>query len=301
VAAIMDRFGQKEMEPIETPMISRAIAGAQKRVETRNAEIRKHLLEYDDVMNKQREVVYRLRDQILAGTELKEVFHDIAANAIADMVGKHAVTRHPEDWNWAELRAEFGLAFLADFETPGEELPGLDPETLVEKLTDIALARFEQRRQQLGDELFGNLLKAALLRTLDARWRDHLYALDMVREGINLRAYGQKDPLLEYKQESFKLFDEMMTEYRREAITFLFRAELTPGAARPEPERRPSARPLRAYKPEAVTTGEESAPPAKNQGAAPVRRAEAKVGRNDPCPCGSGKKYKKCCGQTANG
>jgi preprotein translocase subunit SecA len=297
VAAIMDRFGQKEMEPIETPMISRAIAGAQKRVEVRNAEMRKHLLEYDDVMNKQREMVYSLRDQLLAGTDLKGVFRDIAFEAIAAMVEKHTQGRHPEDWAWPDLRAEFGMAFLTDFEPPAEDLHRLDMETLVEKLVEIAVDRFEQRRQQLGDELFGNLLKIALLRTLDSRWRDHLYALDAIREGINLRAYGQKDPLLEYKQESFKLFDEMMTEYRREAITFLFRAELQTQGPRPQPSG-PRPLTLHAYKPEAAASPEAggSAKP-EPRAQAPARRTEAKVGRNDPCPCGSGKKYKKCCGK----
>jgi preprotein translocase subunit SecA len=304
VAAIMDRFGQKEMEPIETPMISRAIAGAQKRVEVRNAEMRKHLLEYDDVMNKQREVVYTLRDQLLVGTDLKGVFKDLAFETIAAMVDKQAQGRHPEDWAWVDLRTEFGMAFLADFEPPTQDLHRLVPDVLIEQLVEIALNRFEQRRQQLGDELFGNLLKIALLRTLDSRWRDHLYALDALREGINLQAYGQKDPLLEYKQESFKLFDEMMTEYRREAITFLFRAELTPGPgqkplpATPGPQA--TLRTVRAYKPEAeVAPGSGRSSDAEPKAQAPTRRTESKVGRNDPCPCGSGKKYKKCCGKGA--
>jgi preprotein translocase subunit SecA len=341
VAAIMDRFGQKEMEPIETPMISRAIAGAQKRVEVRNAEMRKHLLEYDDVMNKQREVVYTLRDRILVldaqpltpepepltsepsdseppspsdAESLKlsnaeTLFKDIAYHALATMVEKHCSGNHPEEWNWQDLRAEFGMAFLADFEIPADDVHRLSIESLADLLLEIAVKRFHQRQQQLGDQLFANLLKVALLRTLDSRWRDHLYALDAVREGINLRAYGQKDPLLEYKQESFKLFDEMMTEYRREAVTFLFRAEIrgagpggqgagTKGQGLRTQDAPSRAQPVRAFKPEAG-----SGPPAAgNQQPAtgnqkPQRRTETKVGRNDPCPCGSGKKYKKCCGK----
>jgi preprotein translocase subunit SecA len=224
------------------------------------------------------------------------------------MVEKHAQGRHPEDWAWADLRAEFGMAFLADFEPPTEDLHRLVPDVLIEQLVEIALNRFEQRHQQLGDELFGNLLKVALLRTLDSRWRDHLYALDALREGINLRAYGQKDPLLEYKQESFKLFDEMMTEYRREAITFLFRAEIRgpggqgargSGPGTPEP-RTPRTPALHAYKPEAEAAPGAGRPSgAEPKARAPQRRTENKVGRNDPCPCGSGRKYKKCCGKEA--
>ena len=216
------------------------------------------------------------------------------------MVEKHAQGNHPEEWAWADLRAEFGMAFLADFEIPADDLPRLNIETLADQLLEIATNRFHQRRQQLGDQLFANLLKVALLRTLDSRWRDHLYALDALREGINLQAYGQKDPLLEYKQGSFKLFDEMMTEYRREAITFLFRAEIKPT------DRRPPAtdlRPLtsdpraRAYKPEAGSEPAAASPVAAGPRASPQRRTQTKVGRNDPCPCGSGKKYKKCCGK----
>jgi len=321
VASIMGRFGQKEMEPIESPMVSRAIAGAQKRVEVRNAEMRKHLLEYDDVMNKEREVVYHLRDQLLSGdmtrtasvrdrvpgqeqVDLKEVFKEVAADTISDLVARHANARHPEDWAWPELHAEFVMTFLDDFEVKADDLPSLQAEDLVDTLIDKALVRYDQRQQQLGDELFANLLKAALLRTLDVKWRDHLYSLDMVREGINLRAYGEKDPLVEYKHESFKMFDEMMADYRREALTFLFRAELQPG--RPPPAgtgpRAGSAQPIRAYKPETTAgTGpgaEPEAGAAKPAGPEPVRRSEAKVGRNDKCPCGSGKKYKKCCGKT---
>ena len=331
VASIMDRMGQKEMEPIESPLVTRAIAGAQKRVEVRNAEMRKHLLDYDDVMNKQREVIYHLRDQILGGTldggageiadspddeaaaedsddraetgkvNLKQVYQHIAREAIEDMVAKFTVERRPEDWDWTSLHGEYVMAFLTDFELKPEERGEIRAETLVEHMNDQALLRFDQRRQQLGDELFGNLLKVALLRTLDARWRDHLYALDMVREGINLRAYGQKDPLIEYKQESFKMFDETMTEYRREAITFLFRAEIR---GQPPPVREPS-RPLQAYKPQATVEAEpgtqegQQAEGRKPPAARPVRRAEAKVGRNDPCPCGSGRKYKKCCGKNS--
>jgi preprotein translocase subunit SecA len=325
VASIMERFGQKEMEPIESPLVTRAIAGAQKRVEVRNAEIRKHLLDYDDVMNKQREVVYHLRDQVLEGVlgapdepveadtddasgeedlplpskNLTQLYRQLAREAIEDIVAKYTTERQPEDWDWSGLHGEFVMAFLGDFELKDDDKVGLRPEGLVEYMYERALVRFDQRRQQLGDEVFGNLLKVALLRILDARWRDHLYGLDMVREGINLRAYGQKDPLIEYKQESFKMFDEMMTEYRREAITFLFRAEIR---GQPPPAREPS-RPVRAYKPQAEATEEtKDRPPAeagKPASARPVRRAEAKVGRNDPCPCGSGKKYKKCCGQSS--
>lgn len=311
IAAIMDRLGQKEMEPIENPLVTRAIANAQKRVEMRNADIRKHLLEYDDVMNKQREVVYQLRDLLLSlpviretvnseispedsePTDLKQVFQQLAAATISEMVNRCASSRHSEEWDWQQFRTEYGMLFLSDI--PTFEHP-VSVEQVIDQLTAQSLRRFDERRHQLGDEAFAYLLKAALLYTLDAKWRDHLYALDLVREGINLRAYGQKDPLLEYKQESYQMFDTMMSEYRREAITILFRAEMrqSPPTSQTTPTRR-----VRAYKPEARQgsstddTGTDSPTPA------PLRRANAKIGRNDPCPCGSGKKYKKCCGRAA--
>jgi preprotein translocase subunit SecA len=194
-----------------------------------------------------------------------------------------------------ELRGEFVLTFLADFEVTPDDMAGLTPEVLLDRLLGIALDRFEQRRRQLGDELFNSLLRVALLRTLDAKWRDHLYALDLVREGINLRAYGQKDPLIEYKQESFRMFDEMMADFRKEALTFLFRAELK---GTPSEPRRP-ARPLHAYKPDAARSEAGIDPSPAAAPGQPARRTADKVGRNDPCPCGSGRKYKKCCGKAA--
>jgi preprotein translocase subunit SecA len=294
VATIMDRFGAKEMEPMTHPLVSRAIENAQKRVEMRNFEIRKHLLEYDDVMNKQREVVYHLRDSVLKGENLKQVYDDMAADLISNMAGKYAVGRYPEEWLWEEMKADFGLTFLTDINIPTDEIRKLNPEILGERLTEIGQARYGHRQEELGPELFNDLLKFVLLRTIDGKWRDHLYGLDSVREGISLRAYGQKDPLVEYKQESFRMFDEMMAEFNKEATSLLFRAQVKPQA---QAERRPTAS-VRAYKPEAASErpagggGPESTP-------ATVQYAQPKVGRNDPCPCGSGKKYKKCCGKTA--
>ncbi len=293
VATIMDRFGAKEMEPMTHPLVSRAIENAQKRVEMRNFEIRKHLLEYDDVMNKQREVVYHLRDAVLKGENLKQVYDDMAGDLIDSIVAKYAVGRYPEEWQWEEMKAEFGLTFLADITVPDDEIPKMKPEFLQERLNEIAQLRYEQRLQELRSELFNDLLKFVLLRTIDGKWRDHLYGLDSVREGISLRAYGQKDPLVEYKQESFRMFDEMMADFNKEATSLLFRAQVQPQA---QAERRPQAA-VRAYKPTAAAERPEGGREPE-AAMATVQRDQPKVGRNDPCPCGSGKKYKKCCGKT---
>jgi len=291
VAAIMDRFGAKEMEPIEHPLVSKAIENAQKRVEARNFEIRKHLLEYDDVMNKQREVVYKLRDRILIGKDLIATYEESAGIVIDNILQKYASAKFSEEWQWDEIRGEYGLIFLTDFSIDEATKKTITPKILFDQLLKIAQQRLEDRRQELGEELFQDLLKYVFLKTLDSKWRDHLYALDMLREGIGLRAYGQQDPLIEYKQESFRMFDEMMTEFHKEAITLLFRAQVRT----PETRQRPSA--IRAYKPTIAAQPVLGGKPEKTTTQTTPQRLAVRVGRNEPCPCGSGKKYKKCCGR----
>ncbi|MBS4015979.1 MAG: SEC-C domain-containing protein, partial [Candidatus Latescibacteria bacterium] len=299
LAALMDRFGVKEMEPIQNPLVSRALENAQKRVESRNFEIRKHLLEYDDVMNRQREVIYNMRDQVLKGENLIELYDDAVDNVINQLIGKYAASKYPDEWDWDGLKSEFGLVFLTDFSVSDNEMNQIKPDTLTEALQNIAQERYQQRENELGKELFSELAKAVFLRIIDTKWRDHLYALDILREGISLVAYGQKDPLIEYKQESFKMFDEMMNDFNKEAISLLFRAQVQ------TTDRKVASKPVHAYKPEITRSGIAPAQESKNEyqpsqakvGAnMPQRNAKAKVGRNDPCPCGSGKKYKKCCG-----
>ncbi len=303
VAAIMDRFGAEEDEPIEHSLVTRAIENAQKRVESRNAEIRRHLLQYDDVMNKQREVVYELRNAVLRGEDLRSVYDDLSSSLINSLLARAAgSSKIPSEWDWDGLLGEFGMVFLADVRVSDDDRAHAKPEDLEKLLTDIASRRYDERREELGTEVFEDLCRYVILRTVDSKWREHLYALDMVREGIGLRAYGQKDPLVEYKQESFRMFEEMMGDFHKETLTLLFRAQVRTAA---ETQRQAPRRTVHAYKPgteppgaaETARGGMESA--ATRQRPAAVRRAEAKIGRNDPCPCGSGKKYKKCCGRNA--
>lgn len=288
VASIMDRWGAQEDEPIEHSLVTRAIAGAQRRVEVRNAEIRRHLLEYDDVMNRQREVVYAMRDSILRDPDPRPIYDEISGGFVQALTARIAASaKYPEEWDWDALRADLGTALLADLQLSEEERRTMKPERLSQILTGLVSRRYDERREELGPEVFGDLCRFVFLRSIDSRWRDHLYALDMVREGIGLRAYGQKDPLVEYKQESFKLFDEMMNEFRHEALLTLFRAEV-----RAADDRYRQVRPaVRAYKPDA-SAGDRT----EEVKAVQIRRTGDKVGRNDPCPCGSGKKYKRCCG-----
>uniref|UniRef100_A0A7C4TCI9 Protein translocase subunit SecA n=1 Tax=candidate division WOR-3 bacterium TaxID=2052148 RepID=A0A7C4TCI9_UNCW3 len=288
VADIMDRFGGGDQKPLTHPLVTRAIANAQKRVEENHFEIRKHLLEYDDVMNKQREVIYKMRDEILKAENLKEMLLKNFEEAIEDIILKYTDPKTPpEEWDWEGIKGEFNNIFLTDFYIPKEKMERMNQEELLDLLLEKAKERLKFREQDLGEEVFLQMLKSILLGTLDLRWRDHLYALDYLREGINLRAYAQKDPLVEYKQESFRMFDELLRDIGRDVSALVFRAGFRPV------ERRPVR--TQEYKPQI-----ESKPGASEQKPAVQKPIVVgkKIGRNDPCPCGSGKKYKKCCGRS---
>lgn len=285
MVGIMERFGQKEMEPLQHPLVTKAIANAQKRVEMRNFEIRKHLLEFDDVMNTQRKVIYNYRDRYLKGEDLKSAFMESANFVIDELLNKYTTEKDPSLWFWNDLRGEFGLIFLVDFSISEEEISKMKREVLREKLLQIAETRFEQRREELKEH-FTNFCRYIFLRSIDNHWRDHLYNIDLLREGINWVAYGQKDPLLEYKQESYSIFQETLTAFHRESLTIFSRAEIEI-----KEKGRPKI-PLRAYKP-ILTASPEEMPVSEE---VPVT-VSPRAGRNAPCPCGSGKKYKKCCGK----
>ncbi len=292
---LMRRLGMDEDIPIESRMVTRSIERAQKQVEGRNFETRKHLLKYDDVMNKQRESVYRLRRDILEGRNVR----DWILRASRDIVGAAIDANCPEEKHFdewdrdgleRELKEMFGLS-LADGDVAWEQAtrPGLE-----QALTAAMEARYETRRTTLGDDAFERLEKYILISVLDAQWKDHLLALDHLKEGISMRAYAQRDPLVEYKRESFELFQDMMERVEDQVIKYLFRVELVEDV----PQRR---RQVQTYssKAEASALAGERPEARQSPGAGPpttVRRQTPKVGRNHPCPCGSGKKYKKCCG-----
>jgi preprotein translocase subunit SecA len=283
VAEIMDRFGGEEQKPLTHPLVTRAIANAQKKVEENHFEIRKHLLEYDDVMNKQREGIYKRRDKILKGENLKEMAIQLFDEAIEDILWKHTDSKtNPEQWDWETIKAEFNMLFLTDMTIPKDKIPRMKQEELLDMLLDRAKEKLSWREQELSEEMLLELLRFVLLGTIDNKWRDHLYGLDALREGIRLRAYAQKDPLIEYKHESFKMYDELLVDIAKHSSGLIFRAQ-------PGPRQRKS-QPTKEYKPSAVQPG---ALPQKPKGVI----GKKKIGRNDPCPCGSGKKYKKCCGR----
>jgi preprotein translocase subunit SecA len=282
IASVMDKLGMEEDQPIEHQIISRAIEGAQKRVEGINFNIRKNLLEYDDVMNQQRKVIYGQRREILRGDHLKETIIDmieeLVENAVSENIDPNA---YPEEWNLGPLLdytyGVFGL--LPSFSK--EEMADLTQEILTKKITQEVLAEYERREQEIEPQTFLFLQKIAMLRAIDDLWMDHLLSMDQVKEGIGLRGYGQMDPLKEYQKEGYNMFLSMVESIKDNSLRTLFRIRIAP-------QQRP---PIEAPKKEMVLSH------GGDGGSAPARRKTPKVGRNEPCPCGSGKKYKHCCGR----
>ena len=296
---IMRKLGMEEGVPIEHGMVSRSIERAQKQVEGRNFESRKHLLEYDDVMNKQREHVYGLRREILAGEWDKEHMLELAHTILSYLLGRHLPEdKHPDEWDMPafslELRDYFGI------EPAAVVLEGKTREQIEEDLQQHLLEKYEAKENFLSPELMRTHEKFVMLQVVDQQWKDHLLAIDHLKEGIGLRGYGQRDPLVEYKKESFELFTLMKERIEDQTIQYLFRLQ---PSERPEEAagqgldapRRPVVAPAR--RPAKVNYSYGAAASGGQDGKVEtVHRNEPKVGRNDPCPCGSGRKYKKCHG-----
>ena len=303
IIKVMDRLGVQEGEVITHSMVTKAIEKAQVRVETQNYEIRKHLLEYDDVVNKQREVIYGLRRDALTGEGMDEQYQEFLENAVHTLVEECInPDEAPDFWDMNRLALLFQGLVLAPVPLKEEEHLEMGHEAVLDRLLETARGRYRDKTLRLGPDLALRLQKFVLVQVLDEHWRDHLNELIMLRSGIGLRSYGQRDPLVEYKGESFRLFEGMMAGIERAAINLFFRAELAAPPQRAAPEvqnAQPRHHEVSAYG--HAPAPEEGAPAGvMNAGSEgrprPVLRDEPKVGRNDPCPCGSGQKYKKCCG-----
>jgi preprotein translocase subunit SecA len=299
IQRIMDRLGMEEGEPIEHKLVTRAIGTAQKRVETRNFEIRKHLLEYDDVMNKQREIVYGLRREVLAGESQEETVLEWMGDLSGQVVERYApADAHPEDWDLVGLNEALHRQF--DFRMPSTEIDDVAAQAaLVEQVTEATERHYRAREREMGPEMFHRLERWVVLglewdgggfRGINQLWREHLLNMDHLKEGIGLRGYGQRDPLTEYKKEAFDMFQEMIGSLKETAVEQLFKVRMSQ-------EEAPTTRVAQRTADWQETRGGEDGVAARP--AAPRAEPRAadgqKVGRNDPCPCGSGKKYKKCC------
>ncbi len=304
IANVMDRLGVKEGDVITHPMVTKSIEKAQKRVETYNYGIRKHLLEYDDVMNQQREVVYTRRRSMLFDIDIRDVVCEIIEDYIDSLLSETAVEDlAPTGWNQEQidLKLRRNLQISSPPEAEWERLSKIDD--WLEFLTEQSTAIFDKRRDLYGKERFDPFVRWVVLRTIDEKWKDHLYDMDRLKEGVGLRAYGQKNPLIEFKREGFEMFSSMLDATNEESLRIIFNSIIQ------EPQQRQATRssnlsfvhadaeaPVIADRQEDNKSGQQKA---RQAGKKQPVKVDKSPSRNSPCPCGSGKKYKKCCGAAA--
>ena len=288
VSSIMQRLGMEEDVPIESRLISKRIESAQKQVEAHNFSIRKHLLQYDDVMNQQRKTIYGLREQFLSKSDQKEYLLELSEDVIGGFIDSYCdADSDPEEWDGEGLRKAVAQQFGLDLRHENIQVEQLNREELLEAICARAREKYERKDEAIGSQEMRQYERLILLNVLDAHWKDHLLAMDQLKEGIGLRGYGQRDPLVEYKKESFATFEQMMDGIEEQSLRYLYLLQPV--------EDRDKVREMerRQRKQEMVMGAAEEAPEPRR----PVIRGP-KIGRNEPCPCGSGKKYKKCCALT---
>jgi len=295
ITGLLQKAGLKDGEAITHPWMTSAVEKAQKRVEGQNFEIRRHLIKYDEVMNQQREVIYTYRRNVLKGYDIKNDIADMIKNAVEKVILTHTEgIQYPEDWPMDKIRHWFSTQL--NVQIPAEELkvPRMSQETLYDIISEFAMKTYEERETMLGIDTMREIERRCLLEVVDNEWRDHLHEMDILREGISFRAYANKDPLIEYKTESYNLFEELITRIHEHTVKRVFNSyivtqeniqNLLDKAILKHDDLSMFQRPA----------APEQAKPEKAK-AAPVKNM-AKVGRNDLCPCGSGLKYKKCCGK----
>lgn len=288
VAKIMDFLKIEEGEAITHAMINKSIENAQKKVEAHNFEIRKHLIDYDDVMNKQREVIYTQRREILGGEDIRESFMEMLGDTVDDIVKAYAYDKDaPLEWDWESLSETVYRCFSLQLDLSREMVARLNADGLRSMLQEQTRVILERKAEELGDELLDHLIKVVMLQAIDVHWKDHLLNIDHLKEGIGLRGYGQKDPKQEYKKEAYQLFMEMILRIREETVEKVFWVQIEREEDVEQLEEEQVERSRKMF--QSLTDNEErSTEPAKSKKSA---------GRNEMCPCGSGKKYKKCCGK----
>ena len=289
IAHIMDRLGMGEDDPIEHKLITRSIENAQKKVEGRNFDMRKHVLEYDDVMNQQREVIYGERRKVLLGDNLREHILGMLGGIIEAQMNQYANEKlYPEEWSLENLITDAEGIYAPKGRMKLEELEDMSRDELQDFLTQVAEESYTQREQLFGEDNMRELEKIIMLRVVDNRWMEHLDRMDMLREGIGLLAYGQRQPLVEYKIRGHEMFNQMIASIQNDIASLIFRVNIITREQQEAMERENQQR-MAAAK---ANHGDDFQENVKQ----PVKNGE-KIGRNDPCPCGSGKKYKNCCGK----
>ncbi len=292
IQGLMERLGMEDGEPIEAKMVTRAIENAQRKVEAHNFDIRKHLLEYDDVMNKQREIVYERRRGYLQGENLRDEIVEMACEMAGGLVAGHVNAERPrEEWDWKGLDDAMFGQFRLRLEIPEDERAELSPDEAAEHVTEFVTQAYAGREEELGLEVIRHLERVVMLQSLDQHWKEHLLAMDHLKEGIGLRGYGQRNPLQEYQREGFDIFAEMLGRFEADVVEKMYSVRIADDrdVDRMEEQRRRNQQ--RLMEAHARAAAEQDKPQQ-------ARRDTEKVGRNDPCPCGSGQKYKKCHGRS---
>ncbi|AHF08240.1 preprotein translocase subunit SecA [Desulfitobacterium metallireducens] len=279
IMGIMDKLGMDDSIPITSKMITRSIETAQHRVENRNFEIRKNVLDYDDVMNQQREIIYAQRRMVLMGENLRENIMEYIKKVVNDTVDIFSrESSYPEEWELDSFVEYIDTNFLPNHDITADQVVNMNKEEVVELLLDKTIALYEARENAFGSELMREIERAVMLQVVDGKWMDHLDAMDQMREGIGLRAYGQKNPLVEYKHEAYDMFQGMIDSIEEDIVRYMMRVA-------------PQVREQAPEEPQHIHTNRDQEEPAR-----PVHNEGPKIGRNDLCPCGSGKKYKNCHG-----
>ena len=282
VQNLMDSLGLDEDVPIENKLITNTIESAQKKLEASNFAIRKQVLQYDDVMNQQREIIYKQRQMVLDGEDISGKLHEMMRQSIDDACANYLNGETADDWDFAGLRRHFmnWLCLPTDFNYTTEQLGDLTKDGIADELYKRGMDILTAKEKRYGAKTMRELERICLLRNVDSKWMEHIDNMDQLKQGMGLRGYGQHDPVVEYRIEGFAMFDEMIASIREDAVHMLLTIEIRQQNA--EPKREQVAKP----------TGEGAPNQAGAKGAAPVR--VTKIGRNDPCPCGSGLKWKKC-------
>ena len=292
ISGILDKLGMDEDEPIEHNMISKAIENAQRKVEGHNFDIRKHLLEYDDVMNKQREVIYQQRREALDSKDIKPLIEEILSEEMGSVAAEFVETKvMSPDWDWKGIneRLQNIIGFAPEWDDADKQ--DLDHDKFFDKLIHVAQHAYAEQEERIGLEGMRYLERVIFLQMVDTYWKEHLLNMDHLKEGIGLRGYGQKNPLNEYKREGFEMFATMIETVKQQTLTTLFRIKI---AKEEDVDREALEKRKRQQAEMRLSRGGQEAGQAQQQ---PLKREGEKIGRNDPCPCGSGKKYKKCCGK----
>jgi preprotein translocase subunit SecA len=299
INGILEKLGVDEDQPVEHKMISNSIERAQQKVESRNFDIRKAILQYDDILNKQREVIYDQRKTLLTTEELEEKIAGMLEQLLEDVLEMFiSEDLHPDEWDLAGMLEYLnGIGLAKEIELA--EIEGQPRSEIKEKITLSSLGSYQNKREKVDSDRFNRIIKFLSLRVIDRKWMTHLDNMDELRQGIGLRAYGQKDPLTEYKFESFDMFNELTASIREDIVETAFKVEVEEKERMPKQEI--NQRQLNYSSPQAALEGQSKGNDRSNAGDGSVGQAtvvkDEEPGRNDPCPCGSGKKYKKCCGR----